>query len=266
MENKKRAVFVTGGATGTGLAIAKRFAKEGYGVFLTSRAYETTIPAVEEISREYGVYVKGFQYTVGNEQEAMDIFNEIDQSPVYVETVVLNAADLGFGNDPAKGLDFFTMDISEFRQVLETNLIWNFTTIRQAAIRMKERGKGAIVFIGSNTAIQAIPNRAAYCASKGGMLSLSRALAVDLGKYGIRSNVVMPGTIKTKRWRSMGKKQIVNGRLCPIGDISEFEDIANAAYFLGSDESRNITGTDITVDGGMTSQLYPSILNDLLQE
>ena len=61
----------------------------------------------------------------------------------------------------------------------------------------------------------------------------------------------------------MGSKQIVNGTLTPIGDISDFEDIANAAWFLGSEESKNITGAEIIVDGGMSSQLYPQLLNEL---
>ena len=148
-------------------------------------------------------------------------------------------------------------------EVFETNLVGNFMTVRQAAIRMREKGKGAIVFIGSNTSYRAIPNRAAYSASKGGINSMSKAFAVDLGKYGIRSNVVLPGTIKTQRWVEMGSKQIVNGTLTPIGDISDFEDIAAAAYFLGSDMAKNITGAEITVDGGMTAQLYPQILNEM---
>ena len=61
----------------------------------------------------------------------------------------------------------------------------------------------------------------------------------------------------------MGSKQIVNGTLTPIGDISDFEDIANAAFYLGTDLSKNVTGTEITVDGGMSCQLYPQILNEL---
>lgn len=160
-------------------------------------------------------------------------------------------------------MPFFDVSVEEFQRVFETNLVWNFTIVRQAAIRMKEYHKGAIVFISSNTAYRAIPNRSAYCASKGGINAMSRAFAVDLGKYGIRSNVVLPGTIKTQRWHDMGKKQIVNGDLTPIGDISDFEDIANAAWYLGSDESKNVTGTEITVDGGMSCQLYPQIMNEL---
>lgn len=75
--------------------------------------------------------------------------------------------------------------------------------------------------------------------------------------------MVLPGTIKTQRWYDMGNRQIVSGELTPIGDISDFEDIANAAYFLGSDMSKNITGAEIIVDGGMSCQLYPQILNEL---
>ena len=118
-------------------------------------------------------------------------------------------------------------------------------------------------FISSNTAYHAIPNRVAYSASKGGINAMSKALAVDLGKYGIRSNAVISGTIKTERWQQMGRKQIVNGALTPIGDISDFEDIANAVWYLGTDLSKNVTGTELTVDGGMTCQLYPQLLTEL---
>ena len=160
-------------------------------------------------------------------------------------------------------MDFFTVPVEEFQRVFETNLVWNFMIVRQAALRMKEHHKGAVVFIGSNTSYRAIPNRAAYGASKGGINAMSKAFAIDLGPYGIRSNVVLPGTIKTARWVEMGSKQIVNGTITPIGDISDFEDIAGAAWYLGSDESKNVTGTELIVDGGMSAQLYPQLLNEL---
>ena len=171
---------------------------------------------------------------------------------------------MGFNpKDPAAGQDFWTVPVEDFQLVFETNLVWNFMIIRQAAMRMREKGKGSVVFVSSNTAYRAIPNRAAYSASKGGINSLTKALAVDLGPYGIRCNVVLPGTIKTARWTEMGSKQIVNGSLTPIGDISDFEDIANAVWFFGTDMSKNITGTELVVDGGMTCQLYPQVLNEL---
>jgi NAD(P)-dependent dehydrogenase (short-subunit alcohol dehydrogenase family) len=89
---------------------------------------------------------------------------------------------------------------------------------------------------------------------------MSKAFAIDLGPYGIRSNVVLPGTIKTERWVQMGSKQIVNGRLTPIGDISDFEDLANAVYFFATDLSKTVTGSELIVDGGMSCQLFPKAL------
>lgn len=84
-----------------------------------------------------------------------------------------------------------------------------------------------------------------------------------MGGFGIRSNVVLPGTIKTERWVKMGDTRIVDGTLTPIGDISDFEDIANAAWYLGSNESKNVTGSELILDGGMCCQLYPQLLNEL---
>ena len=260
----KQAVLITGAQKGTGYGIAEHFAKQGWDVFLTSRCGADAEKAANTLAEAYGIFAKGYQCNIRNEQQVIDIFNDIDRCGRFVETLILNAANMGFDPaDPAAGQDFFTVSVDAFREVFETNLVWNFTVIRQAAIRMREQGKGAVVFISSNTAYRAIPNRAAYSASKGGINALAKALAVDLGQYGIRCNVVLPGTIKTERWVQMGKKQIVNGTLTPIGDISDFEDLANACWFLGTDLSKNITGTELIVDGGMSCQLYPQLLNEL---
>lgn len=259
-----KAVFITGAQSGTGYGIAEFFADKGYDVFITSRNGSEALAAAKKLSEKYGVFSKGYECNIRNEQQVIDIFADIDKTGRFVETVILNAANMGFNpKDPAAGQDFWTVTPEDFGEVFETNLVWNFTIVRQAAIRMREKGGGAVVFISSNTAYRAIPNRAAYSASKGGINSLCKALAVDLGKYGIRCNVVLPGTIKTERWVQMGSRQIVNGTLTPIGDISDFEDLANACYFLGSDMSKNITGTELIVDGGMSCQLYPQLLNEL---
>ena len=262
----KKCVFVTGGTVGTGFATAEKFAQAGYGVFIASRSPERAQEAAKKLGEKYNVPYKGYGLGIRDEEAIKAVFADIDAQDCFVETVVLNAANMGFGNDPAKGLDFFTQSVEEFHEVFETNLVWNFMIVRQAAIRMKAQGKGAVVFIGSNTAYRAIPNRMAYCASKGGINSLSKAIAVDLGQFGIRSNVVLPGTIKTDRWVSMGNTRIVDGGFTPIGDISDFEDIANAAFYLGTDLAKNVTGTELIVDGGMSCQLYPQLLNVLKKE
>ena len=260
----KQAVFITGAQAGTGYKIAETFAEKGWDVFITSRRGPDAEKAAQKIAADYGVFAKGYECNIRNEQQVIDIFKDIDACGRFVETVVLNAANMGFyPQDPAAGQDFWTVPLEDFAEVFETNLVWNFSIVRQAAIRMREHKKGSVVFISSNTAYRAIPNRAAYSASKGGINSLVKALAVDLGPFGIRCNVVLPGTIKTERWVQMGNKQIVNGQLTPIGDISDFEDVANACWFFGTDLSKNITGTEMVVDGGMTCQLYPRVLNEL---
>ena len=259
-----KAVLITGAQSGTGYAIAEHFARQGWDVFVTSLIKAEAEAAAERLSAQYGVFSKGYECKSGNEQQVIDIFDDIDKTGRFVETVILNAANMGFDPaDPAAGQDFWRVTVEQVREVFETNLVWNFTVVRGAAVRMRENGGGSVVFIGSNTADRAIPNRAAYSASKGGIRSLSKALAVDLGQYRIRSNVVIPGTIKTERWAAMGDKQIVNGSLTPIGDISDFEDIANACWYFGTKLSKNVTGSELVIDGGMSSQLYPQLLKEL---
>ncbi|MBQ7089833.1 MAG: SDR family oxidoreductase [Clostridia bacterium] len=260
----KKAVFITGAQSGTGYTIAETFAKQGWDVFITSRRGEAAAEAAKKLGETYGIFAKGYECNIRNEQQVIDIFRDIDRSDRFVATVILNAANMGFNpKDPAAGQDFWTVPVEDFQEVFETNLVWNFTIIRQAALRMRAQGGGSVVFISSNTAYRAIPNRAAYSASKGGINAFAKALAVDLGPFGIRCNVVLPGTIKTERWVAMGNKQIVNGSLTPIGDISDFEDVANACWFFGTDLSKNVTGTELIVDGGMSCQLYPQLLNEL---
>lgn len=123
----QKAMFVTGGTVGTGYATAEKFAENGYAVFITSRSGDRAAKAAEEITNKYGVFAKGYALDIRNEQAVIDIFNNIDRSDCFVETVVLNSADLGFGTDPAKGMDFFTVPAEEFQRVFETNLVWNFT-------------------------------------------------------------------------------------------------------------------------------------------
>ena len=128
-----------------------------------------------------------------------------------------------------------------------------------AAARMKEMGGGSIVFINSNTAYRAIPDRISYVASKGGQLGLMRALALDLGKYNIRVNAVLPGMIKTDRWeKNPDFYASVPSRFTPLGDVAVGEDVADAVFYF-TEHARNTTGAELVLDGGNTVQLYPII-------
>ena len=256
----RKSVFVTGATNGTGYAIASRFAREGYAVFIGSRELARSTEAARRLADECGVFAKGYAYQTESPDEAeiKAILADIRGTGYLLDALVLNAANLGIGQVSLE------VDPAEFMGVYNTNILWNFLMARNAAMQMKEKGGGAIVFIGSNSAIRVTENRCAYCSSKAAMIAMSKSLAVDLGKYGIRSNVVLPGMIKTDRWANNTN----NAKYClpnytPLHDIAEFEDVANAAWYLGSDQSRNTTGTELVVDGGMLAQLTPNINREL---
>ena len=124
---------------------------------------------------------------------------------------------------------------------------------------MVSRGGGNIVFINSNTAYRAIPDRIAYEASKGGQLGMMRGLAFDLGKYNIRVNAVLPGMIRTDRWEKNPEwYKTVPSAFTPLGDVAEGKDIADGIWYF-AEHARNTTGAELIIDGGNSIQLYPVI-------
>ena len=254
----RKSVLITGACYGTGFAIAEKFASEGYDVFITGRDAEKVNDAARDITGEFGVNAKGYQTASFEEDRVKEIFADIREQGYLLDTLVLNAANLGIGQESLE------VDMDEFMSVYNINIKWNFMMSREAAKQMKEKGKGSIVFIGSNSAQRVTENRCAYCSSKGAMISMSKSFAVDWGKYGIRSNCVLPGMIKTERWENnVNNCKYYLANYTPIEDIASFEDVANAAWFLGSDLSRNTTGTELVVDGGMLAQLTPNINREL---
>ena len=254
----KKSVFITGAVVNTGFGVAERFAKEGYAVFIGSRKQEGADEAAKKITEKYGVFAKGYKAdSTMSEEELKAIFDDMKAEGYLLDCLVLNAANLGIRQE------FLTVSVEDFSDVIYTNMIWNFILARQAALHMMEKGKGSIVFVNSNTAYRCIPDRIAYSASKNGALGMMRALAFDLGKYNIRVNAVLPGMIKTDRWESnYNNCREALSNYTPLGDIATFEDVANAVYYFGSEQSRNTTGAELVVDGGNMIQLYPIIPED----
>ena len=131
----KKCVFITGGTVGTGYATAEKFAEAGYGVFIASRSAERAQEAADKLAAKYGVHTKGYGLGIRDEEAVKAVFADIDAQGCFVQTVVLNAANMGFDpQDPAAGQDFWTVPVEAFGEVFETNLVWNFTMIRQAAL------------------------------------------------------------------------------------------------------------------------------------
>ena len=255
-----KSVLITGATINTGVAIVEKFALEGWDVVFTGRDPEK-VRAAEAAYREKfkNTEIIGFamdslidERTV--DEESIDrLFSMLDEKGIFVETVVFNAANQGLG------MKIFENPVTDFMSVLNTNVTWNYCMVERAALRMKENGGGNFVFVNSNTAYRAIPDRIAYVTSKGAQLGMVRALALDLGKYNIRVNAVLPGMIKTDRWeKNPDFYATVPSRYTPIGDVAVGADIADAVYYFAA-HARNTTGAELTVDGGNTIQLYPII-------
>ena len=255
-----KTALITGACINTGVAIVERFAAEGYNVVFTGRSAEK-VHAAEAQYREKFPNVQIIGYHIDSlldertvdEDSAKKMFDFLDEKGIFIETLVLNAADQGLN------MKIFENPVTDLQRVINTNVVWNFVLSELAAERMKKKGGGNIVFVNSNTAYRAIPDRIAYVASKGGQLGLMRALTLDLGKYGIRVNAVLPGMIKTDRWeKNPDFYKTVPSRYTPIGDVAVGTDIADAVFYFAA-HARNTTGAELVVDGGNTVQLYPII-------
>ncbi len=256
----KKWAFITGACVNTGAAIVEKFASEGENVVFTGRngervreaeaRYRAKYPETEIIGKTLNALDKN-----GNADETAvkNLFAELEERGVIISDLILNAADLGVGFNALES------PLADFQKVMNTNVSWNFCLIRSAAKRMAKNGGGSVTFINSNTAYRAIPERAAYSASKGGQLGLMRALALDLGKYGIRVNAVLPGMIHTDRTdKNPEFYRNVPSAFSPLGTIAEGADIADAAWYFAA-HAKNTTGAELTVDCGNMIQLYPII-------
>ncbi len=253
-----KSVLITGASQGTGYAIAQRFAEEGYHVFIIGRDKSRGDAAAQALQQHYGIVTKAYETTAFDQQEVSAIFADLENNGYLLDAIVLNAANLGIGQDS------LTVSAEDFLGVYQINVLWNFLMAREAAKQMRQKGKGSVVFITSNSALRVTENRCAYCSSKSAILAMSKSFAVDWGKYGIRSNCVLPGMIKTERWENnVNNCKYYLANYTPIEDIADFEDIANAVWYFASDESKNTTGAELVVDGGMLAQLTPNITREL---
>ena len=244
--------IITGAAEGTGYVVAERFLKAGYAVCITSRRAEKAEKAAQKLQQGYQLPAWGFGVDPMDLSQVESMYAALDEKGAEIGAIVLVAADLGIGQPP------FETPLADWKRVIDTNVIWNYSMVEHAAGRMKKTGGGAIVFVGSNTAVRAIPNRSAYIASKAALQGLSKALAVDLGPDGIRSNVIICGNIENERFLALDES--VRQERCqraPIGHIAAYEDVAELCYFLGSPLSRVITGAEVALDGGVLAQLMP---------
>ena len=240
-----KVVVVTGAGNGIGKAIALRFAQAGARVAVNDvdalRAEEVTKEILDEGGSAMTVVAD-----VSSGDEVREMFEKALKNYESVDVLVNNAGLI------SPMLHFFEADESWWRRIIDVNLTGHFLCSQQAARIMAKKGNGVIINMSSGGATRAHRAFCAYDASKGGIEALTRAMALDLGPYGIRVCALMPGSIDTEGMDEDARR--LRGENIPLGYPGDPNDMAGPALFLASEDASYITGDVIKVDGGMLSQ------------
>jgi NAD(P)-dependent dehydrogenase (short-subunit alcohol dehydrogenase family) len=237
-------VIVTGAAQGIGRAVALHVASPGVHLAV----WDVKRDGVEEtakLCREKGAVARASTVDVGDADAIEAAVSAFERAWGKPDGLVNNA-----GIFPrARALD---MKLAEWEEVLRVNLTGTFVTARAVAARMKDLGRGAIVNTASGRALAGAANGAHYAASKGGIIALTKSLALDWAAYGIRVNCVIPGLTDTAQPRvEMGDNELyAAGARIPMGRIGRPQDIAAVVAFLLSDDAGYMTGQSVAANGG----------------
>lgn len=246
----KQAV-ITGGATGMGYDIARRLGKEGASLTILD-INKAALYDANQALRADGIVVKAYQVDVADPREVAETFSKLITDSGTLDILINNAGIADFGTVE-------TTESDVWNKVMAVNLNGTYLCSKSALPAMKQRG-GTIVNFGSVAGMVGIPNMAAYCTSKAAVIGLTKQMAVDYSKLGIRVNCICPGMIDDT---DMGRQilgtdeseQLMKLRLSkyPIGRFGKSEEIVAAVLFLASDEASFVCGSAFTVDGAMTA-------------
>lgn len=253
-----KVAIVTGGGLGIGRAAAVAFAREGAGV------------TVADVNGAVGGEAAEACTAAGRELGGRAIFVEgdVSQDAVCLEVVrrtveAFGGVDVLFNNVGIQPRDWYANaeDTTEAQwdRILDVNLKSYFLMAKHAIPEIRKRGGGAIVNNASVQGLQSMKGVPAYAASKGGVLSLTRQLAVEYAAEGIRVLAINPGTIDTDLVRASARLEpdgmesalVRYGKPHPLGRIGQPEEVANVVLFLASEQASFMTGEDVSVDGGM---------------
>jgi 2-hydroxycyclohexanecarboxyl-CoA dehydrogenase len=243
-----RVAVVTGGASGIGLGVAQRFAADGYRVALVDLVGAAAEAKAEEL-RHQGAAAMAVEVDVADRTSVRAGFDRISGELGPVEILVTSA-----GIEQFISVTDITAD--EWDRMIGVNLTGTFTCIQAVLGGMIDAGWGRIVTISSSSAQSGAPNMAHYAASKGGVISLTKTLAVELARSGITVNTIPPSLVDTPMARNAEAAGDfpgvdVVGPMVPLGRAGTPADIAAACSFLCSEDGSYITGQVIGVNGGM---------------
>ncbi|RZS34936.1 NAD(P)-dependent dehydrogenase (short-subunit alcohol dehydrogenase family) [Herbihabitans rhizosphaerae] len=241
-----RVAVITGGASGIGLASARRLASEGARVVIADIDPEAGQAAADEVD---GLFTRA------------DVTSEADVTALFQSTVdTYGRLDIAFNNagiSPPEDDSILTTGIDVWQKLQQVNLTSVYLCCRAALPHMRAAGRGSIINTASFVAVMgAATSQIAYTASKGGVLAMSRELGVQFAREGIRVNALCPGPVNTPLLRELfaADSERANRRLVhvPMGRFAEPEEIAGAVAFLASDDSSYITASQFLVDGGIS--------------
>ena len=243
-----KVVLVTGGNSGIGLGMAEGVASAGANVCIWGTNIEKNKSAEGHLS-QYGTNVKAFACDVSDEQAVISAFKETLNVFGKVDACFANAGAGG-------GAPFHEFPTDIWRRVMGINLDGTFFTFREAAKHMIDRGEGGrLIGTSSTSAIHGAARNEAYAATKGAMLAMVRGLSVELARYGITANSIIPGWIETAMTAPRVGDEKFEDRVMkrvPVRRWGKPEDFAGLAVYLTSDASTYQTGEEFVVDGGYT--------------
>jgi len=243
----EQVVLVTGGATGLGMAIATAFGNTGARVALNDVSQSRAAAACERL-RAAGITCRDFPADVRDADQVRRMIADVEGGMGPIDVVVANA-----GVYPVSS--FLDMSVDEWDRVLDTNLKGVFLTCQAAAKSMILHGRaGRIITLSSGAANHAIWGWSHYCASKAGVVLLTKAMALELAEHGIRANAVLPGFIDVEEGGAHLSEEYKDRARSGIPlRRGEPADIANAVLLLASPLAGFVTGTTLVVDGGSSS-------------
>lgn len=244
-ELKDKAVIVTGAANGIGRAIALAFGAAGARVLASDIDTQGAEAAAQAIGVAGGTAL-AFAADVADAGQVDALFDAALARFGTVDVLVNNASLTNTERH------FLEADAGWWERIIAVNLSSAFLCGRRAAQIMARKRDGAIINMSSGGASRAHRGNAAYDAAKGGVEALTRAMALDLGPYGVRVNAIVPGSIDSKGMAAELKR--ARGETMPLGRVGEVDEIAGPTLFLASDDARYITGHLLVVDGGLLAQ------------
>lgn len=242
-----RVAVVTGGASGIGYAIARTFIDEGARVAIVDISGERAHSASERLGAS-GAQLIVIAADIADESQVEAMFDEVVERFGRVDVLVHSA---GIGVERT----IFDTSLEEWNRVIRVNLTGSFLCARGAARRMAPKGFGRIVFLSSAAGLRGGTGRTAYGASKGGIIAMTRTLAVELAKFGITVNALAPGAIETELVARMHDQATRDSYLSgiPADRYGTPEEVAASALFLATDQASYVTGHILSVDGGFAA-------------